>query len=40
MFEKKFSSTIKLLEESNKLLEIRVENRTKTLQEEIDTYLL
>jgi len=40
MFEKKFSSTIKLLEELNKLLEIRVENRTKTLQEEIDTYLL
>ena len=34
MFEKKFSSTIKLLEESNKLLEIRVKSRTKALEEE------
>ena len=34
MFEKKFTSVIKLLEESNKLLEMRVERRTKALLEE------
>ena len=37
MFEKKFSSTIKLLEESNKLLEMRVKSRTKALEEEKDS---